>query len=283
MRIGLQDVAGIDDRMIDSLLAGRPFTSVEDLRRRSALSAPVAEALAHVGAMDELGGVPRNRTRRDLLLEVSERWAGVRRRDAEGAGPEPAGRPEQVTAIGPGSDALPPPGLSGYTLSEQVRAELEVLGLDVSCHVIRFYDGLLDALGVTRAGDLLGCRSRQRVRVAGVKVATQTPPIRSGRRVIFLSLDDATGVSDSAFFESVHDRCAAIVFHSWLLVVEGTVRRTGRRGVSINADRAWDLRQLMRAWRQDRLNEALADPAAPTPEDSTGRTFWHASGGSAGR
>ena len=32
-----------------------------------------------------------------------------------------------------------------------------------------------------------------RVLVAGVKVATQTPPIRSGRRVVFLTLDDGTG------------------------------------------------------------------------------------------
>ncbi|MBA2529099.1 MAG: DNA polymerase III subunit alpha, partial [Euzebyales bacterium] len=57
IRLALQDVAGIDDRMIDSLLAGRPFTSVADLRRRAVLSAPVAEALAHAGALDEIGGV----------------------------------------------------------------------------------------------------------------------------------------------------------------------------------------------------------------------------------
>jgi error-prone DNA polymerase len=167
-----------------------------------------------------------------------------------------------------------------------VRAELEVLGLEVTCHVIRFYEALLDALGVTRADDLLRCRSRQRVRVAGVKVATQTPPIRSGKRVIFLSLDDATGVSDAAFFDSVHDRCASTVFHSWLLLVEGTVRRTGKRGVSINADAAWDLRRLHRAWRDGRLEEALTDPDdepfQPEPYPPT-RKFWHASGGSAGR
>ncbi|MGH8885035.1 MAG: DNA polymerase III subunit alpha [Egibacteraceae bacterium] len=260
IRIGLQDVAGIDDGMIDSLLAGRPFTSVEDLRRRSALSAPVAEALAHVGALDDLGGVGSGTpSRRDLLLEVSERWAGLP------------------------SDS--PPGLADYSPSERVRAELEVLGLDVTCHVLRFYDGLLARLGVTRAADLLGCYSGQRVRVAGVKVATQTPPVRSGQRVIFLSLDDATGVSDTVFFESVHDRCAWTVFHTWLLVVEGTVRRTGRRGVSINAVLAWDLCRLMRAWRQGGLDEALAERGTPaTDHQGIGpHKLWHSSGGSSGR
>ena len=125
-----------------------------------------------------------------------------------------------------------------------------------------------------------------------MKIATQTPPVRSGQRVIFLSLDDATGIGDSAFFESVHERCAWTVFHSWLLVVEGTVRRTGRRGVSLNAERAWELTRLMRAWRDGRLGEALADDRPPAPHEAVpapGRIttpaagrLWHASGGSAG-
>ena len=63
--------------------------------------------------------------------------------------------------------------------------------------------------------------------VAGVKVATQTPPIRSGRRVVFLTLDDATGPVDATFFEDAQGPYAATVFHSWLLVVRG-LRQTYR-------------------------------------------------------
>ncbi|MDP8969830.1 MAG: DNA polymerase III subunit alpha, partial [Actinomycetota bacterium] len=292
VRLGLQDVAGIDDRMIDSLLAGRPFASVEDLRLRSALSAPVAEALAHAGALDEIGGVGAAQTRRDLLLEVSERWPGPRRLSGDPGPRRPAtetklrrrrtaepGPPEQLSLLDPEG----PPGLPEYRPSERVRAELEVLGVDASTHVIRFYDELLDLLGVTRAVDLPSCRAGRRVRVAGVKVATQTPPVKSGQRIVFLSLDDATGVSDATFFESVHDRCAWTVFHSWLLVVEGTVHRTGRRGVSINADSAWDLPRLMRAWRGGWLEAALEQQAPAAGEDQGPRKLWHSSGGSAGR
>src|SRR2546423_10682787 len=71
-------------------------------------------------------------------------------------------------------------------------------------------------------------RNRAEILVAGVKVATQTPPIRSGRRVVFLTLDDATGPVDAALFEDAQAGYAATVFHSWLLVVRGTLRRTGR-------------------------------------------------------
>jgi error-prone DNA polymerase len=101
-------------------------------------------------------------------------------------------------------------------------------------------------------------RNRQRIRVAGVKIATQTPPVKSGQRIIFLSLDDGTGIADATFFESVHERCAWTVFHSWLLLVEGTVHRAGRRGISINAERTWDLRTLMHGWRDGLLEAVLA-------------------------
>jgi error-prone DNA polymerase len=274
VRLGLQDVAGIDDAMIDGVLAARPFTSIADLRRRSTLSRPVAEALAHAGALDEIGAVGLSadggrrvrstaqvRSRRDLLLEVSELWARARRTRpsararAVGVTALPEGPEPEQLALLPDAD---PPGLPEYRLSEQVRAELEVVGLDASTHVIRFYEGLLEVLGVTRAVDLDGRRNRQRIRVAGVKIATQTPQVKSGQCIIFLSLDDGTGISDATFFESVHDRCAWTVFHSWLLVVEGTVHRAGRRGISLNAERVWDLRTLMRAWRDERLDAALA-------------------------
>jgi error-prone DNA polymerase len=147
---------------------------------------------------------------------------------------------------------------------------------------VRFYDALLARLGVTLAVDLEGRADRQRVRVAGAKVATQTPPVKSGQRVIFTSLDDGTGVSDSAFFEAVHDRCAATVFHSWLLVIEGRLVRRGRRGLSVTAGRVWDLTALIAAWRAGRLEDALRDPTPTRQVVDTPRRLWHASGGSAG-
>ena len=81
-------------------------------------------------------------------------------------------------------------------------------------------------------------------------MATQTPPIRSGRRVVFLTLDDATGPVDATFFEDVQGPYAATVFHSWLLVVRGELRRTGRRGVSLRATGCWELPVLHEAWQR---------------------------------
>jgi error-prone DNA polymerase len=118
---------------------------------------------------------------------------------------------------------------------------------------------------VTRAADLHRRRSRSELLVAGVKVATQTPPIRSGRRVVFLTLDDSTGPVDATFFEDVQGPYAATVFHSWLLVVRGELRRTGRRGVSLRATGCWELPLLHEAWREGGL-DAVRETMAVVPE-----------------
>jgi error-prone DNA polymerase len=141
-------------------------------------------------------------------------------------------------------------GLPELTAAEQVRAELEVLGLDASRHVLSGYEPFLATLPLTRARDLLRRRTHSQVLVAGVKVATQTPPIRSGRRVVFVTLDDATGPLDATFFDTAQAGYAATLFHSWLLVIRGTLRRTGPRGISLNASGCWDLTVLHDAWER---------------------------------
>ena len=207
---------------------------------------------------------------------------------------------------------LPP-----MTPGEMVEAELEILGMDVSRHVLSFYDPLLDRLGVVRARDLPRRRAGEDLLVAGVKVATQTPAVRSGQRVIFATLDDSTGPVDLAFFESVQERCAATVFGCWLLVVRGRLRRPGERAVSLTGYDCWDLTALHQAWREggdEALRRAMsparhggrgARPARPVvgrvlyangfamspyadvghPGEAVKRApgrLWHASGGSSG-
>jgi len=168
-------------------------------------------------------------------------------------------QPTQLTLdLGDTPELTAATGLPEMTGPERVRAELDILGLDASAHIIDFYAPMLRALGVTRSGQLLGRRSRSELWVAGVKVATQTPPIRSGRRVVFLTVDDSTGPVDATFFEDVQGPYAATVFHSWLLLVRGILRRTGPRGVSLRATGAWELSRLWEAWSRGGLEAVHA-------------------------
>ena len=122
-----------------------------------------------------------------------------------------------------------------------VQAELEILGIDVSHHVIDFYKPLLQALNVVSSSNLLNTRSNQEIFVAGVKVAAQTPPVRSGKRVIFVTLDDSTGPIDAAFFEDTQADYSHTLLNSWTLLMRGVTRRTGPRGVSVRGTGCWAL------------------------------------------
>ena len=268
IRLALKDVHGMSDaevRSIQEARAERPFRDVGDFLRRATVSRPVVEALAHAGAFDAL---PAG-TRRDRLYEAMV------------TDPQREGDQLALDLWSASSQATEPRfSLPEYSDAERVRAELEVLGLDASRHLVSFFEPLLADLGVTRARDLHKERGDAMVVVAGVKVASQTPAVRSGQRIVFLTLDDATGPVEVVVFEKVQAKVLKTVFHSFVLAVRGRLRRTGVRGVSIIAEDAWDLTRLQQARRAGRLTEALAtgDPFPGLPP----KKLWHASGGSAG-
>jgi error-prone DNA polymerase len=262
IRLALQDVHGISDAEIRSIQEGRadrPFRDVGDFLRRTTVSRPVTQALAHAGGFDAL---PSATNRRGHLFDAITV-------DAPREG-------DQLTL----ADAnAPTHRFAEYTDAEVVRAELEVLGLDVTRHLVSFFEPLLRDLGVTRAEDLPRCRQDAWVMVAGVKVASQTPAVRSGQRIIFVSLDDATGPIEVTVFESVQPKVAKTVFHAYALAVWGQLRRTGVKGMSITAEEVWDLTELHRARADGRLREAMAEPTAL---HAPARRLWHSSPGSAG-
>ena len=100
--------------------------------------------------------------------------------------------------------------------------------------------------------------------------------------MVFLTVDDGTGPADTTFFEDVQGPYAEVVFHSWMILVRGIVRRTGDRGVSIRATGAWELSSLEEAWRAGGLAavEARIAETDIQPEERQGsrRVLLHASG-----
>ncbi len=270
IRLALKDVHGISDAEIRSILqarAERPFSDVGDFMRRTTVSRPVSEALAHAGAFDALRGEGNRRNRLFTAMTAEAPREG-----------------DQLTLT---DAAVPAHSFKDYSDAEVVRAELEVLGMDASRHIVSFFEPLLADLGVTRTQDLGSLRGGTKVMVAGVKVASQTPAIRSGQRIIFLTLDDATGPIEVTVFESVQPKVAKTVFHGYALAVWGELRRTGVRGVSVIAEEVWDLTELHHARTRGDLRETMAAVAATSGAQrhaapAEGRKLWHASGGSAG-
>ncbi|HEY6792367.1 MAG TPA: DNA polymerase III subunit alpha, partial [Trebonia sp.] len=244
IRVSLREVKGISDAEVARIVAGQPYTSLRDFWERARPSRPVAERMVLVGAFDSIYSMG-SPTRRDLLARV-----GVLDRAAARASGTVLDLFGGQAADDGMADLVPAGQLRDLDPAERVAAELDILGFDVSRHVLDFYGELLTGLGTVRSVDLEQCRSGETVLVAGVKVATQTPAVRSGQRVIFATLDDAAGLADLVFFESVQQRCAARVFGSWLLLVRGKVRRSGAgegaapMAVTLTATECWDIPAL---------------------------------------
>lgn len=255
LRLSLSDVRGITRAELARILTEQPFTSLGDFFERARPSRSLAENLAVVGALDSLE--PSRPTRAELITEIRAR----RRRPQRKRRPDELELPLQFAAEQP--PVVASAGALEMSKREQVRAELEVLALDLSEHVIDGYRPLLDELGVTAASELGQLRGGTEVTVAGVRVATQTPPMRTGKRVVFISVDDGSGCADTTFFEDAQRCSVEVLFGTPLLLIRGRVRRTGERGVSINAEQALDLKQLWESWTALRAN-AVSDP---TPQE----------------
>ena len=234
IRIALSTVAGISDAEVQSIIAGRPYIDLNDFVRRSGSSTPVTESMILTGAFDVLHA---DVNRRDLLLHFSDLQKS----------PNAAVSGAQMN-LGFEPPALISSGLPAMSAAESVKYEVDRLGIDMSRHMIEFYGDFLNAIGAVRSSDLLKQRSQSSVLVAGIKVAMQTPPVRSGKRVIFVTLDDGYGLSDSTFFTDVQGEYANVLYSTSLLLVRGITRRTGARGISIRATGAWDLRAAYESW-----------------------------------
>ncbi|MFJ3305816.1 DNA polymerase III subunit alpha [Streptomyces sp. NPDC086549] len=255
LRLALSDVHGISEAEAARIADGQPYASLLDFWERAHPSRPLAQRLAQVGALDAFGA-----NRRDLQLHLTELHRGAR--GARGA------RGGQLPLAGGRKTA--PAGLPDLTSAEKLSAELGVLSMDASRNLMDDHQEFLTELGVVSARRLREARHGETVLVAGAKAATQTPPIRSGKRVIFTTLDDGTGLVDLAFFDDSHDACAHTVFHSWLLLVRGVVQRRGPRSLSVVGTAAWNLAELVELRDGGGLDEVAARLAEPVPEGPEG-------------
>ncbi len=236
VRMSMRDVQSISEAEVARITEGRPYKDTADFYLRAKPTRRTLENLALIGALDSLAAAEA--TRGDMLARVRQLNA-IKNKKALHA--------NQPTLDFSVLETLPT-GNPESTKQDQVHAELSILKMDVSEHVLELYRPMLDEMGVLRSDELVGLRSKTEVLVAGVRVATQTPPMRSGKRIVFVTLDDGAGCSDSTFFDEAQSRCSHILFNTRLLIISGKTRRTGVRGVSLMAENAWDIKELWQQW-----------------------------------
>jgi error-prone DNA polymerase len=220
IRVSLRQIRGMsaeaEKSMLDAREKGR-FTSLRDFVLRTSVSRPITENLVRVGAFDSFGD------RSELFAELSK-LMDLKHRIGKG-----------IRTLFEDKEFVPP--LANEVANDDRKAnmvvERELLSLNLSAHPIDFY--ALDD-GVTRMKDLHSITRGKTVKIAGSVIRYQTPPTRNGNRVVYIIMEDGTGVADVTVFGDVQERCGQVLFREGWLIVKGKVQRRGPKALSIIAE-----------------------------------------------
>jgi len=143
--------------------------------------------------------------------------------------------------------------------------ESDLMKVFASIHIMVPFWEDLEKHGFIKSTTLKWKSNGSMVRIAGRVIIIHTPPTKSGKRVMFLTLEDEDGLFDLTVFEDVHTRYAKKILASSVLLVEGVLNRFGLRGVSVVARRFWTLREFYDQIYND--SAKIFSPALPPKRD----------------
>src|SRR5262245_31566883 len=199
IRLGLAAVRNMGTEPAARIVSGQPYTGLEDFARRTALPARALEALAMAGAFGSFGA-----PRREAL------WA---------AGAAATIRAGQLPGTTVGLEA---PSLPAMTAAEETFADLWATGT-YGTHPLAHVRRQLTEDGVIGAAELKTAPPGAAVVVAGLVTHRQQPG--TARGVVFLSLEDETGMANVICLPGVWERHRRIAMDASALLVYGRVER----------------------------------------------------------
>ncbi len=247
IRLGLGLVKGLrrgaGEALVRERERGGPFRDLPDLLRRvPSLARDEVEALVLSGACDGLAGNRSAGNRRALLWQARGLARRPARRFARGPAPHPPAEARSDAAAGFFPLEAPdlPAGAPDFSPAEKAAWEMDLLGVPVTVHPLALLRPRLRAAGFLTSADLAGVSAGEPVKVAGIPVRPHRPPTRSGRTVVFLSLEDEHGLAEVTVFEGVYRRYGHLLFPpAPLLAVAGRAERrpprSGPHGRAANA------------------------------------------------
>ena len=112
----------------------------------------------------------------------------------------------------------------------------EAMSMNIFCHAhpLTSLRNILRKQNVVTSSNLRRMPSGATVRVSGMLILVHTPPTKSGKRVMFLTLEDETGLFEVVVFSKAQDRFAGIILTSEVLTLEGRLQRKGPTGLAIS-------------------------------------------------
>ncbi|MGJ7038767.1 error-prone DNA polymerase [Shinella sp. BE166] len=215
VRLGLRLIKGLNDKKLKHFFGERseePFVSVDDLWRRAQLPVATLVELAEADAFRPSLGLARRealwaiRALRDeplpLFVAAAEREAAV------------------IAELDEPAVALRP-----MTAGNEVVEDYGHVGLTLRAHPVSFLREDLQRQKILSCHVATNLRDRTRVETAGVILVRQRPG--SAKGVIFVTLEDETGIANLVVWRKVFIAYRKVVMGASMLGVKGYIQREG--------------------------------------------------------
>ena len=219
VRLGFCVVNGIRQEHADELVRQRqaqPFDSLEDFKRRVALSKDELRTLAELGALNCF-----TEHRRAAMWEAEETLHDdllVRSRFVEALCVERL----FITKTAFDTNAATRSPLAPMTLPERVKADYETMNLTTGPHPMKLLRESLP--NIWRAIDLVNARHGSTIQIAGNVICRQRPGTAKG--FVFISLEDETGVSNAIVEPDLFEHFRLVITEEAFLLIEGEVQNS---------------------------------------------------------
>jgi error-prone DNA polymerase len=228
LRLGFNRVKGLRKEEIDKLVAARGagYANLRELTRRSGLDRKSLERLAEADAFRSLGLDRRQAlwAMKGIEIDLPDLFAAQ----------APAREP----------DLLAP--LPEMPLGQHVIEDYTWLGLSLKKHPLSFLRDELTRRRIVTAAALRERRDGEHLAVAGLVMARQRP---GEGTVVFMTLEDETGIANLVVWIPVFERFRRIIMGSRLVGCFGKLQRQGEV-IHVVAERLTDLSPMLRRLRE---------------------------------
>lgn len=231
IRLGFRLLKRSSEVIVNEMIAERakrPFLNAEDLVLRVKTADRLfMNHIIRVGALDGVETMSRQ-----MLLWYLPHWFALRQEEKR---PLLEGETVHLTS----AESIVS---TKQSLSSQLADEYSLLGVGVSGHWMELFRDQLIADGYQTITEVLCANEGDHVLVAGLAIRPHRPPTKSGRTVVFFTLEDERALLDVTMFESVYRAQGAILFtpSGRLLGVSGVVQRRGGRA-QLLVEHVWSL------------------------------------------
>ena len=221
----------------------RPFTSLEDFARDTALPKRALILLADADAFRSIG-----------LDRRAALWA-VRRL------PDDVPLPLFEVATAHELPDENTKALPQMPLPEQVVADYQTIRLSLKGHPMEFLREKFTRERVVACKDVSHKNDKRHIRCAGVVLVRQRPG--SAKGVVFMTLEDETGIANIVVWPKVMEHFRKEVMGARLILVEGTIQSSPEKVVHLVAERLFDRSPDLVHLADDALGRRHAVPVGP--------------------